>query len=91
MSNGLRVWNESGMMTLDVTDRLTRLVHTQYCSFPIGVTSYSFLVPGFLDDGTWGYVVSRSICQLSIIGSQFTLLRYGGTQADIVVVTVFRF
>lgn len=91
MSNGLRVWNASGVMTLDVSDRLTRIVQNQDCSFAVGVTSVSFAVPGYVNDGTWGFVVSRAIARLTISGQTFTLTRFSSTAAETITVTVFRF
>lgn len=59
MSYGLRVWDASGNLTLDVTDRITRVISTH--SLNPGMFTSSGLVrtgkvsvPGAVDDGTWG-------------------------------------
>jgi hypothetical protein len=57
MSYGIRVWDASGNLTLDTTDRLTRFVTsiTPGTIAPQATVSYS--VPGIVDDGTWFLVV----------------------------------
>ena len=91
MSNGLRLWDANGVMTLDVSDRLTRVVQNQDCSFAVGVTAVSFAVPGYVNDGTWGFVISKAIARLTISAQTFTLTRLSSTTAEIITVTVFRF
>ena len=59
MSYGLRVWNSSGALTLDITDRITRYISTHPFSMRIPVDqwndNYSLDVPvsGITPDGTW--------------------------------------
>jgi hypothetical protein len=57
MSYGMRVWDASGNLTLDTTDRLTRFVTsiTPGTIAPQATVSYS--VPGIEDNGTWFLVV----------------------------------
>ena len=60
MSYGLKVWDASGNLTLDTTDRLTRFV-TSITPGSISVsTTVSYSVPGIVDDGTWFLVVTPS-------------------------------
>lgn len=55
MSHGLRVYNSSGQITLDLTDRLSRFIGVfSYASIPPGGT-VTLSVPGFTNDGTWFY------------------------------------
>jgi hypothetical protein len=57
MSYGMRIWDASGNLTLDTTDRLTRFVTsiTPGTIAPQATVSYS--VPGIVDDGTWFLIV----------------------------------
>ena len=55
MSHGLRVYNSSGQITLDLTDRLARFIGTfSYPPIPARGT-VTFSVPGITNDGTWFY------------------------------------
>ena len=59
MSYGLRVWNANGVLTLDITDRITRYISTHPFSMRIPVDqwndNYSLNVPvsGIATDGSW--------------------------------------
>lgn len=64
MSYGLMVWNASGTLTLDTTVRVVNY-HSQH-SFNIARrTSLVISVPGYVNDGTWGYYVS-SLSEVTI-------------------------
>lgn len=52
MSQGLRVWNASGVLVLDITDRLTR-IHGTYSANLSSVYQVEISVPGCRADGTW--------------------------------------
>ena len=62
MSYGLRVWDASGNIAVDITDRLTRL-HSSYSgtasywytegNFQAHVLRAYISVPGLANDGTW--------------------------------------
>jgi short subunit fatty acids transporter len=59
MSYGLRVWNSSGVLTLDITDRLTRIVSTHSFSFfvpneiYVSEKSFNIIVPNISANGAW--------------------------------------
>lgn len=55
MSYGLRVWDASGNLTLDISDRLTRFVGTYSVSFTVNGPEADKLisVSGMVNDGTW--------------------------------------
>lgn len=57
MSYGLRVWNASNQLILEVTDRIGRYNSTVTLSAiaPRGSANYS--VPGYALDGTWFYFI----------------------------------
>lgn len=52
MSQGLRVWNASGVLVLDITDRLTR-IHGTYSANLSSTYEVEISVPGCRNDGTW--------------------------------------
>ena len=53
MSYGLRVWDVNGNLTLDITNRLTRIWSTH--SFSVAAnSSQNIAIPGISTDGTWG-------------------------------------
>lgn len=52
MSQGLRVWNASGVLVLDITDRLTR-IHGTYSADVSSLMEVEISVPGCRNDGTW--------------------------------------
>ena len=59
MSYGLRVWNPSGVLTLDITDRITRIVSTHSFSFfvpndiNVSEKSFNITVPNISANGAW--------------------------------------
>ncbi len=57
MSHGLRIWNSSGQLILEITDRIGRYNSTVTLSAiaPRGTASYS--VPGYALDGTWFFFI----------------------------------
>ena len=62
MSYGLRVWNASGVLELDITNRLIRM-HSKH-SYSIAINSNTTIsVPGITTDGTWMAIASHS-CQI---------------------------
>ena len=52
MSYGLRVWDASGNLTLDVTNRITRIISSHGFSIAAN-SSQAISVPGITTDGTW--------------------------------------
>jgi hypothetical protein len=55
MAYGLEVYNASGVLQFDLTNRLTRLHLQATYSVPSG-GNLSIAVPGLTLDGTWGVV-----------------------------------
>lgn len=59
MSHGLRVWDANGNLTLDITDRLTRIVSTHSFSFfvpnetYVSEKSFNITVPNISANGAW--------------------------------------
>jgi hypothetical protein len=57
MSYGLRVWNASGGIIVDVTDRITKIVATYSFSKSLvkgdSLVTHDVSVPGILADGSW--------------------------------------
>lgn len=59
MSYGLRVWDSSGVLSLEITNRLSRFSSQHAFSFSSGIQqNQSISVPGITTDGTWLAVVS---------------------------------
>ena len=56
MPQGLQVWDASGKLVLDITDRLTRCLG--YANFSMVGSALSVDVPwtGITNDGTWGAI-----------------------------------
>jgi len=55
---GLRIWDASGNLTLDTTDRITRFVTRITPGTIAPLTTVNYSVPGIADDGTWFLVVN---------------------------------
>lgn len=55
MTQGLQVWDASGVLVLEVTDRLTRFVASGSYQPPAaaGLQTVFVSVPGMANDGTW--------------------------------------
>ena len=57
MSYGLRVWNASGNIIVDITDRITKLASThsfsKYLVKDNNLVTHDVSVPGILADGSW--------------------------------------
>lgn len=57
MSYGLRVWNASGGIIVDITDRITKIVATysfsKYLVTNNNLVTHDVSVPGILADGSW--------------------------------------
>ena len=57
MSHGLRVWDASGNIIVDITDRITKLVSTHSFSKSLvtndSLVTHDVSVPGILADGSW--------------------------------------
>ncbi len=53
MSQGLRVWNSSGVLTLDITDRITKRHGVYTATIGASATSVTVSVSGMSNDGSW--------------------------------------
>ena len=53
MSQGLRVWDASGVLSLDITNRLTKEHSTYSFSIPAYTPTFNIYVPGIENNGTW--------------------------------------
>lgn len=58
MPYGLQVFDASGGVTVDITDRLTRF-HSDYTATIIGGGSSDIAVTGISTDGTWAVTCSQ--------------------------------
>jgi hypothetical protein len=91
MSYGMRIWDASGNLTLDTTDRLTRFV-TSITPGTIGPSvTVSYYVPGIADDGTWFWILynsfrssntdTRAFIRMTIVPDYIQLLNTNGSVA----------
>lgn len=90
MSYGLRVWNAAGTLTLDITDRLTRVHGVFPFTTPATSTASVFVtVPGYTNDGTWAFFVTHNGVKVSVSGSVFQITSFG--EAISAQIVVFRY
>ena len=67
MSYGLRVWNASGALLIDISDRLVRAHGTYAVGSVGGKSTKTISVPGLKpSDGTWFYIVEQASMYFSI-------------------------
>lgn len=96
-SFGLRLYDSSGNLQLDTSDRVPRIIYSfvitdfywaQVQGASAGVFSYQrdVSVPGFSNDGTWGYTVNLYY----VIRNNETLTVYANSASDIVYMQVWR-
>jgi len=71
MSQGLRVWNASGVLQLDITNRITRIHGTYSYSIAAG-SNTTISVPGISTDGTWIAYAPFVACLISAGSVQIT-------------------
>ena len=63
MSYGLRIWNSSGGLELDITDRITRFFASYSYSIP-RFGSVTVSIPGYSTDGTWFFFLTTGAPQV---------------------------
>ena len=63
MSYGLRIWNSSGGLELDITDRITRFFAAYSYSIP-AFGSVTVSIPGYSTDGTWFFFLTTGAPQV---------------------------
>lgn len=84
MSYGLRVWDSSGALTLDVTNRITRIISSH--AFSIGANSMQTIsVPGITTDGTWVAYAPLAPCRINS-GSVTVYNRFDSALSGILIV-----
>ena len=72
MSYGLQVFDASGGVVLDVSDRLTRFYADYSVSITPGQPVY-IPVPGMVDDGTWAVIPQAYIVNVLVGSGGFTV------------------
>lgn len=65
MSYGLQVWNSSGQLILDVSDRLSRFIQSVTVTLAKGAST-TVPVAGYTTDGTW-FVYATAYHYLTIV------------------------
>ena len=96
MSYGLRVWNASGGIIVDVTDRITKIVATYSFSKSLVTDYYNSLVthdvpvPGILADGSWFVQGITKSPQVDIYGHSKAFYSYE-IRSGIVRVNIMKF
>lgn len=65
MSYGLQVWNSSGQLILDVSDRLSRFIQSVTVTLAPGA-SITVPITGYTTDGTW-FVYATSYIYVTIV------------------------
>ena len=66
MSQGLRIWDATGQMILNITDRLFRLHSTVVLPNINPNASVNFSIPGMRQDSSW-FVLARASVPLGIV------------------------
>lgn len=74
MSYGLRVWDAAGNVTVDITDRLTRIHGVYTLNVPANVSGWrSFPIPGLTLDGTWGALIFYDFIAFRLVAGNFQI------------------
>ena len=88
MAYGLQIFNSSGQIRLDTTDRTVRMYASYTGTLTIG-NIITISVPGMTDDGTWGLNAQQAgnplndLLDARIISGGFTLEGSGGYIATV--------
>jgi hypothetical protein len=90
MDFGLRVWDASSAITLDVSDRVMRFVSEHGYTIASLKNSANVSVPGMVDDGTWAVVPLATYHWAQINSGSFTMHRFGDQAGESAVAIVFR-
>jgi len=79
MDYGLRCFDSSGNVTIDITDRLTRF-HSDYSVSLSYNQTTTIAINGFVDDGTWVVICDNYWYTITRNSGSITLKNnYGGT------------
>ena len=92
MSYGLRVWDASGNLMVDVTDRLTRFVTSATVSFTTTSAEPDkyIYITGMVNDGTW-FVSSSAFQARAIVESgRVAVKKLYSFRAMTTVITIFK-
>lgn len=82
MSHGFQVWDASGALQLDISDRITR-VHSMHPLYTNYIGSFTVSVPGFsIGDSSWLFYVDNSMFGVTVSGSVFTISSYTSVVTD---------
>lgn len=97
MSDGLQVFDASGNLMLDISDRLTRLHGIYPVVAAWNVNSGFVSVPGMVDDGSWHCFANASYgvgtaqpIYMGVASGGFNWMRFGLTGALNIPVGVLR-
>lgn len=60
MAYGLKTWNASGVLTVDISDRLTRYVGAYYFNLPANTVTTTLSLPGAESSTYFAFVNSLS-------------------------------
>lgn len=71
MAYGLRVYNSSGLIAIDVSDRLTRFVSSHTTN--LNNSSQDIYVTGLVNDGTWAAWADNMYASVRIFTGYFTV------------------
>lgn len=74
MSTGIRMWDISGNLILDLTDRITKNMYSGSVTLPAGVDAVTVSAPGLVSDDSW-MVVASSGCYIQYGSGSFVLRR----------------
>ena len=92
MSYGLRVWDTSGNLTLDITDRLTRFVSSTVVSFTTtSPESDKYVyVTGLTNDGKWFVSSSTFMVKTAIEPGRVAVRKLHRSSTASSTITVFK-
>lgn len=74
MAYGLECWSASGIKTLSITDRITRLISV----IPVSFSTASWVrveVPSLANDGTWAVIINSDWANIRL-GSGYFEVRH---------------
>ena len=92
MSYGLRVWDASGNITVDITDRLTRFVLSSTVSFTATSAEADkyIYVDGMIADGTWFVSSSAFQARATVENGRVAVKKLYPFSQYSTVITVFK-
>lgn len=91
MSHGLRCWDSTGRIVLDITDRITRLHGTYTVSFTYPTLSGFVSVSGMDPSNGWAIYAASTEILVWMVSGGFNWEAFDTTGPASVQVTVLRF